>query len=793
MTYVVAVRALCEFTARRGDLDLRFTPSPSAQEGVAGHQWVTSRRPAGYQAEIALEGCHAGLRVRGRADGYDAACNRLEEIKTHRGDVNAVPENHRVVHWAQAKVYGHLLCSKLGLERMTIALVYFDIGSQQETVLQEEHDAAGLQAFFHEQCGCFLQWARQEEALRAARDRALAGLAFPHAVFRPGQRELAKAVYRTARDGGCLMAQASTGIGKTMGTLFPMLKAAPGAMDKVFFLCAKTAGRQLALDALRRLRQSAQAQALPLRVLEIVARDQACVHPDKACNGASCPLAQGFYDRLPAARQALLDYPMWHAAQVRDTAAAHGVCPYFLAQELAKWADVAVGDYNYYFDGNAMLYGLAQANQWRVGVLVDEAHNLVDRARGMYSAELAQADLAAARHVAPASLRKPLDAIRRAWRQSVDTGSAGYTVLDAPPSTLVAALQQGAAAIGEHYAQAAGAQAGMLALDDPDNSLLRFYFGALRFVRLAEQFGAHSLCDITLQEAPAASLSNGARGKLLPTGERAMRSGPSLKQNATLCIRNVIPASFLAPRFAAARASVLFSATLDPWVYYRDTLGLAARCACLDVPPPFHANQLSVHVVRNVSTRYRDRSGSLRSIVDLMAQAYRERPGNYLSFSSSFEYSRQLSELLKASYPDIPVWEQSPGMSAVQRDGFLAQFTPEGKGIAYAVLGGAFGEGIDLPGARLIGAFIVTLGLPQVNAVNEQMMQRLQQQFGQGYDYTYLYPGVRKVVQAAGRVIRGEDDYGSVYLIDDRYARAQVQRLLPRWWRIRSLSIARTA
>jgi DNA excision repair protein ERCC-2 len=612
---------------------------------------------------------------------------------------------------------------------------------------------------------------------------------------------LAKSVYRTARDGGCLMAQASTGIGKTLGTLFPMLKAAPGVLDKVFFLCAKTAGRQLALDALQRVRHSAP--ALPLRVLEIVAREQACEHPDKACNGASCPLAQGFYDRLPPARQALLENPQWDAPHVREAAAAHRVCPYFLAQELAKWADVAVGDYNYYFDGNAMLHGLAQANQWRVGVLVDEAHNLVDRARGMYSAELSQADLAAARRVAPASLRKPLDAIRRAWRQSIDAGSEGYVLLNQPPAALVTALQQGAAAIAEYYAQSAGArsagspaagvQAGIFAPDDPGNSLQRFYFDALRLVRMAEQFGAHSLCDITVQETPSASRPNAAGARYPNAGERAMRAGPSLKRYATLSVRNVIPASFLAPRFAAARATVLFSATLDPWDYYRDTLGLPAACACLDVPPPFRADQLSVHVVRNVSTRYRDRTASLRPIVELMAQAYRERPGNYLSFSSSFEYSRQLAELFKASHPDIPVWEQSPGMSATQRDGFLAQFTPEGRGIAYAVLGGAFGEGIDLPGARLIGAFIVTLGLPQVNAVNEQMMQRLQQQFGQGYDYTYLYPGVRKVVQAAGRVIRGEDDYGSVYLIDDRYARAQVQRLLPRWWKIGSLSLARTA
>jgi DNA excision repair protein ERCC-2 len=801
MNYVVAVRALCEFTARRGDLDLRFTPSPSAQEGMAGHLLVASRRPAGYQTEIALEGSHAGLQVRGRADGYDAALNRLEEIKTHRGDVNAVPDNHRCMHWAQAKVYGHLLCCKLSRATMQIALVYFDIGTQQETVLAEQYDASQLQAFFQEQCEHFLHWARQEAAHRSARDHALTALAFPHQDFRSGQRDLAKAVYRAARDGECLMAQAPTGIGKTMGTIFPMLKASPAKLDKVFFLCAKTAGRQLALDAIKRLRHAVP--ELPLRTLEIVARDQACEHPDKACHGASCPLARGFYDRLPMARQEALQAGVWDETQVRATASAHAVCPYFLAQELARWADVAIGDYNYYFDYNAMLHGLAQANQWRVGVLVDEAHNLVERARGMYTAQLAQADAAALRRRVAKVLRRPLDAINRAWQEMLDTREDGYGVLETPPARLLSALQQGVAAIADYYAGTNSAQASVPAPGSAEDALQQFYFDALRFIRMAEQYGAHSLCDISL---PAAGATGAAQDEALAAAQakalakapaktpaKSYARGPRGKQlaqrQATLCIRNVIPASFLAPRFAAAQSAVLFSATLNPWQFYRDTLGLPAACMCLDVPPPFKPEQLSVHVVRNISTRYRDRAASLAPIVDLMAAQYRRRPGNYLGFSSSFEYSRQLSDLFRDRHPDLQMWEQLPGMSPAQRDGFLARFTPESAGIGFAVLGGAFGEGIDLPGARLIGAFIVTLGLPQMNSVNEQMMHRMEQKFGKGYDYTYLYPGMQKVVQAAGRVIRSESDSGNVYLIDDRYTQAQVRRLLPQWWKIATLSV----
>ena len=317
--YTVAVRALCEFTAKQGDLDLRFTPSPSAQEGMAGHAAVTARRGAAYRTEIGLTGEFRHLRVRGRADGYDPGANRLEEIKTFRGDLEAMPANHRHLHWAQAKIYGHLLCIELGLPDMELTLVYYDIVSGKETLLKQQMDATELRLFFEDQCGRFLDWAEQELAHRAARDDSLRALGFPHASFRPGQRQLAAAVYKTAEQGRCLLAQAPTGIGKTVGTLFPLLKASPAqGIDKIFYLSAKGSGRKLALDALATIREATPATATPLRVLELVARDKACEHPDKACHGASCPLASGFYDRLPQARAAAVARD--HEAHVGDAA-----------------------------------------------------------------------------------------------------------------------------------------------------------------------------------------------------------------------------------------------------------------------------------------------------------------------------------------------------------------------------------------------------------------------------------------------------------------------------------------
>jgi Rad3-related DNA helicase len=746
VSYVVAVRALCEFTAKAGDLDLRFTPSPTAQEGIAGHAVVTARRGDNYETEISLSGEHGPLLVRGRADGYDPDQNLLEEIKTYRGRLDSMPERHRHLHWAQLRVYGHLLCRQRGLDQVNLALVYFDIARQTETVLRETASASELAAQFAGQCERFVDWAARELAHRGARDEALTSLQFPHPQFRPGQRHLAETIFRANSSARCVLAQAPTGIGKTVGALFPVLKAAPGQkLDKVFFLAAKTPGRQLALDALTKIRASAP--AMPIRVLELAARDKACEHPDKACHGDSCPLAKGFYDRLPAARSAAAALPVLDRAALRDTALAHDICPYYLGSEMAKWSDVIVGDYNYYFDGGAMLYAMTAANQWRVSVLVDEAHNLVARARAMYSAELSRGALRAARAVAPAPLKKSLDRVARNWTELDKGAAASYQVMPELPAKLLTNLQGAASDITEFLAENPAPLA---------PALERFYFDALNFARLSESFGAHSLFDVSRDPA----------------------------QGSTLCLRNIVPAPFLKPRFAAAHSSALFSATLSPWHYYSDALGMPADTAWIDVESPFSKDQLEVHVVDRISTRFQHRARSVAPIAELIARQYSAAPGNYLAFFSSFDYLEQVAQAFAEQHPAIPAFSQSRRMDEAERAAFLARFSSDSCGVGFAVLGGSFGEGIDLPGARLIGAFIATLGLPQMNPVNEQVRRRMETTFGAGYDYTYLYPGIQKVVQAAGRVIRTTGDRGVVYLIDDRFAQPEVQALLPRWWGI---------
>ena len=751
MTYTVSVRALCEFTAKEGDLDRRFTPSPTGQEGVEGHATIAARRGSGYEKEITLEGDYEELHVRGRADGYDPSANQLEEFKTYRGSLERMPQNHRALHWAQLRIYGALLCRQRALRELQLALVYFDIMTERETVLLEQHTAESLEENFTSQCQRFIGWARQETVHRGVRNAALETLRFPFPEFHSGQRELAEAAYKTVRRGGALLAQAPTGIGKTLGTLFPVLKAMPTTdLDRLFFLSAKTPGRRLALDALEHIGRHSERG--PLRVLELVARDKACENPDKECNGDSCPLARGFYDRLAAARTAAVEHGTLDQSALREIARAHQICPYYLGQELMRWSDVVVGDYNYYFDSTAPLYTLTYSNQWKVCVLVDEAHNLIERARKMYSASLERTALDNVRFGAPMALKNVLDRVSRAWDTLLEGQAQEYSAYDEVPEGFLGALERAVAAITELVAE----RPEMLATEVED-----FYFEAMNFCALAAQIDTDTLFDISRQPG-----------------------------QSTLCLRNVIPRRFLGPRWSAAHAQVLFSATLSPPEFHLDVLGLPPDSRRIDVQSPFKAEQLSVRVVRSISTRWRDRAGSVQPIARLMRTQYETLPGNYLAFFSSFDYLHNVATTFEEQNPHIPTWRQVRGMSEEERNAFLQKFAPDGRGIGFAVLGGAFGEGIDLPGTRLIGAFIATLGMPQVSGINEEMQRRMEARFGAGYEYTYLYPGLQKVVQAAGRVIRTTQDRGVVFMMDGRFTQHNVRRLLPRWWHVETVSRA---
>jgi Rad3-related DNA helicase len=501
-------------------------------------------------------------------------------------------------------------------------------------------------------------------------------------------------------------------------------------------------------------------------------------------------LARGFYDRLPAARAEAVDTGWLDPAAQRAIALRHGICPYYLGHELLRWVDVVVGDVHHAFDPNGQLFGLAQALDWRIGLLVDEAHNLIERARQMYSASMGLAQIRAAASAAPTGLRAPFVRFLNAAREAAATQDGDYAAYEAVPAALSESLQALNAAVGQYLQDQPASR-------EVSGPLLNFYFEAFRLQRLIDRFGPHSVFDIQRSTdigAAAAgrpALADQPRQVPLDTFETAPTPAPGDTESAnaesadaTLSIRNVVPGAFLRPRFAGCHTVTLFSATLGPDSYQRDLLGLPENCAWIDVPPAFPPENLSVHIADRVSTRFPHRQGSLDAVIDVVARQFAVQPGNYLAFFSSFDYLEQAATRLATRAPSLPQWRQARSMDEASRREFLQRFAADGRGVGFAVLGGAFAEGIDLPGTRLIGAFIATLGLPPLSPVQDQFRLRLDAVFAPGHGYADLVPGLQKVVQAAGRVIRSPDDRGWLWLMDDRYRRPQVMALLPAWWRI---------
>ncbi|HEY6527218.1 MAG TPA: ATP-dependent DNA helicase [Cellvibrionaceae bacterium] len=748
----VAIRALVEFAAKRGSLDRRFTPAPSGLEGIEGHKKVTAKRHGDYEKELSLSIIFDAITFRGRADGYDPKRHCLEEIKTFYGTLERIPDNHRALHWAQAKCYGWLYCAQHKCATINIALIYFELTDEQEHRQEESFSAQALKEFFEQLAQKYSLWQQQLNSRLQRLYPWLEQLPFPHGALHKAQRIMAEAVYKSCATGRIILAEAPTGTGKTLAALFPALKALPRTpVDKLFYLTAKTTGKQLALDNIQ-LIASDISQPVPLRALELTAQEKSCLEPTKKCRGDSCQYAQDFYSKLPAARMAAFSIPILDKQALSQLAAEFIICPFYLAMEMARWVDIVVADVNYYFDGAPLLLGLTQEFDWKPCLLVDESHNLIERGRGMYTAALNRADIRAAQKIAPNEIKKSIDKLNRCWSQllkSVTTTVETYTVLAEPPEQITYALEDFTSRYSEFLQKHP---------DHPvqEGIIQQVFFAALNYLRIIDIFDEDFCVDLQ---------ANGSKEEILT-------------------LRNLSPAKPLASRLGFAHCGCFFSATLHPAHYYQTLLGLPNTTVHINVPSPFNARQLSVNIAVNLSTRYKDREAAISPLCSIVLQQLQDAPGNALVFFSSYEFLQQVEIKLRKQLAnkDIQLIVQSRQMREHDREVFIGQFSQHNNLLGLAVLGGVFSEGIDLPGNALKGAFIATLGLPQVNPINEQMRRTMHDKFGQGYDFTYTFPGIQKVIQAAGRVIRTPSDEGYIWLLDQRFAQPQIKNLLPQWW-----------
>ena len=554
-----------------------------------------------------------------------------------------------------------------------------------------------------------------------------------------------------------------------MSVLFPALRAmGEGSGEKLFYLTARNTTQAAAEDAIARLRTAAP--ELALRSVTLTAKEKVCLHPDPeghpACLPELCPYANGYYDRIKDALSALLDDTgSFDRAALTGAAKRFSLCPFELGLDLSEWCDVVIGDYNYLFDPVVHLKRFFDASgDWLF--LIDEAHNLPDRARAMYSARFFKSSLTEAKRAlgkGKSSLRTALTRADRAFldvrkacvRLAPRRGQTGAPETDTAQTTLLPSLQDPVPELPEPlYAQdgtvflrelpsallsplravQAPLQDWLEANPDADAhaQLLELYFAVQEILRSSERYDSHFVTQLT------------ARGSEL--------------ELQLLCLD---PAPFVEASLSAGRCAALFSATLTPPSYYRGVLGCAdARAVAL--PSPFPAENLGLYCMANISTRYRDRETSVQAVSDALARLTSGKTGNYLAFFPSYTYLRQVYEDFAARHPDIRTLVQESGADDAARAEFLAQFVPQPKEtlLGFGVLGGVFGEGVDLAGDRLIGCAIVGVGLPQVNPQQEMLRRYYDAQNGSGFDYAYRYPGMNKVLQAAGRVIRTPEDRG---------------------------------
>ncbi|MDJ0781980.1 MAG: ATP-dependent DNA helicase [Desulfosarcinaceae bacterium] len=759
----VGVRDLVGYVLRGGDLRQGFIGTQRAIQGIRGHQQIQRKRPSSYQAEVFLSHRHEtadfALQISGRVDGLLVSDSQVlvEEIKTTTIPLAHLRQKQDPTHWGQVLVYAYIYALQTELSDITVRLTYFHLESEAELELERRVPFEELQQFYNDLLVRYLKWARTLWAWALRRDAALVDLPFPYAGYRPGQRHMAIHTYRRIRDGGHLMIEAPTGIGKTMGTLFPAAKAmGEGHVEKIFYLTARTTGRLSAQAAAEALNATAC-----LKTLVLTAKEKICAYPESACLPEECPHASGHYDRVNTAIEALFDRNLVTATEVSECAQHYRVCPFELSLDLALWMDCIICDYNYIFDPRVRLRRFLENGATNHTILVDEAHNLVDRAREMFSAVLNKKRVLSLRRelkaVQPA-LYKTLGRIN-AWmlaaRKHCDTAGESYANTTSPDTLypyLRDFLQRSEVILSERKA---GAES---------DALLEQYFAVHRFLRVAEKYDdAYRTCY--------------------------HRVGSDMNIRL-FCLD---PASQLGEIISGCHSTIFFSATLRPEAYYRRLFGLPPDAEVVSLPSPFPPEHLVLNIDSRISTHYRDRRRTCEALAKRILAAIRH-PGNHLIFFPSYAYLEMVLERLAALAPDIDYQVQTPEMSESERLTFLDRFhdAPKVGCVGMAVMGGIFGEGIDLVGERLIGAIVVGVGLPGIGMERNLIAEHFTTCGEDGFAFAYQYPGFTRVLQAVGRVIRTSTDRGHVLLIDRRYATSRYRRLMPSHWQPKWLTAGDT-
>ena len=753
----ISVRNLVEFILRSGDLDNRRSKMADKEAMLMGgkiHRKIQKKMESAYQAEVSLR--HEtiyeelSIQVEGRADGISRAQDvvLVDEIKGVYRDLARL-ESPVEVHEAQAKCYAYFYAYDHRQKAMQVQLTYCNMETEDIKRFCKTYTFEELELWYQKLVDEYYRWVRFQFQWRKRRDQSMEGVEFPF-EYRRGQREIVAGVYHVIQKKKQLFLQAPTGVGKTMSTVYPSVRAVgAGLAEKIFYLTAKTITRTVAQEAFLLL----QEKGVEFKVATITAKEKLCLCDEMECNPQECPYALGHFDRINEAV-----YELWTTKNhyTRDILQEHArkwqVCPFEMCLDLSVWTDGVICDYNYVFDPNVYLKRFfAEGTKGDYIFLIDEAHNLVDRGRQMYSAALYKEEVLKIRKSLKPYGGKVIRELNRLnqFLLELKRECEGYEILESIgnlPVLLMKLMGELESFLEEPPQPEVGKEA------------LEFYFAVRDFL---------NICDL-LDENYKIYVQN------LEDGGFQLR---------LFCVN---PAKNLENCLEKGSCAVFFSATLLPLRYYRRLFSTHEDDYAICAASPFSQERRCLLVGADVSSKYTRRGyGEYRRIAEYIARAVNTHPGNYMVFFPSHRLLRDVYEIYEQEFsmPHVHSLCQSSVMSEQERESFLSEFQ-SGRGtlVGFCVMGGIFSEGIDLLGDRLIGALIVGTGIPQVGTENEILKAFYDERGENGFDYAYRYPGMNKVLQAAGRVIRTQKDRGIILLLDERFCQRENLSLFPEEW-----------
>ena len=758
----ISVRNLVEFILREGDIDNRISGSMEKDAMLQGgrmHRKIQRRMGPEYHAEYSLKmriPCEGyQIQLEGRADGViirekDGKPDVIiDEIKGIFRDIHFLeaPVN---VHLAQAKCYAYIYGEQNELDEIGVQMTYCHLDTEEVKRFRQHYSLEELKTWFDGLIEKYRKWAEFQIRWEKERDESIGKIEFPF-PYRKGQYDLAASVYRTILRKKKLFIQAPTGVGKTMSVIFPAVKAVrEGLGQKIFYLTAKTITRTVAEQAFRTLKE----QGLKFKVVTLTAKEKICLCEETDCNPDACPYAKGHFDRV---NDAVFDMITGGRDISRETleeqARKYRVCPFELSLDVSVWTDAVICDYNYVFDPNAHLKRFfSESGDNGYLFLIDEAHNLVERGREMYSAVLYKEDILEVRRAVKqmdSRLAKRLEETNRLMLE-LKRECEDYRVVESV-SHLALKLMNLLTEMERFLEEYREGEKRELVLD--------LYFQVRDFLNI------HDILDENY--VIYSELERDGRFKV-----------------KLFCVN---PAANLQNYLEQGNSTIFFSATLLPIRYYKKLLSVETDDYAVYAESPFPEENRLLIIGRDVSTRYTQRGQIMyRRIAEYIAAVAEARRGNYMAFFPSYRFMEDVYEEFIRRAPGITAVVQSQFMDEKEREQFLERFEASDSAglVGFCVMGGIFSEGIDLAADRLIGAVVVGTGLPQVCNDREIVKQYFDSRGMDGFDYSYRYPGMNKVLQSAGRVIRTENDRGIIVLLDDRFCQKRYQELFPREWKV---------